>query len=125
MSRFLTRLKVRADVTVTDVQGHLSSYQAALVLIINLILPGIGTIISVRFVKTRKVLERQNSMQNEKRIKTSFIHHVEKISGRGQLLGLLQLITFPLLLFGWIWALYTSIKMIQSTNNDPPKVKLC
>jgi hypothetical protein len=87
--------------------------KAILILVINLILPGIGTIISCYFVTTSVILEKQKRVTDDRlKIKSSFVFHRGQIRRRGCQLGLLQLLTFPLLLLGWLWALYTSIKIL-------------
>mmetsp|Transcript_5629 Transcript_5629/g.7502 ORF Transcript_5629/g.7502 Transcript_5629/m.7502 type:complete len:104 (+) Transcript_5629:812-1123(+) len=99
--------------SVADLHGHLTMCNAIIVLLLNLLLPGLGTVIATRYVSARKVLLMQREHQDtSKRIKTSLIFHVDQMKKRSRRLGLFQVLTFPILLFGWVWALYTSIKII-------------
>lgn len=86
--------------------------QAILVLVFNLVVPGSGTFFSVYLIKMETLALRQKELPEEARIKTSFFFHKRQLQRKGQYLALLQLLTFPLLLFGWLWALIFSIKLI-------------
>ena len=69
MTIFKDKLKSKADVTIGELAGHLTVCKAILVLIINLVLPGIGTWLSGRYVTTKKIVEMQRNLpQQQKRI---------------------------------------------------------
>ena len=42
-----------------DVQNHLNMYNAVFILIVNILLPGLGTILSAKYVTTLGVVEMQ------------------------------------------------------------------
>ena len=48
-----------SDQTASDVYGHLTMCNAVLILILNLFLPGVGTMLASRYVKTYRVLQMQ------------------------------------------------------------------
>ena len=59
-------------------QNHVNMRNAVLILIVNLLLPGLGTILSARFVTIRRVLEMQNHVTDQsKKVKTSLHYHVK------------------------------------------------
>ena len=96
-----------------DTMGHVTVGDAYCILLVNLILPGAGTAISVRKVTPHRLNKMQLEIKdNSKRLHTSALHHVGIVKQRGYKLGGIQFLTFPLLLVGWLWALYFSIKLI-------------
>lgn len=117
-SRLKTKMKNMSEETVADVYGHLTMCNAIIVLVLNLILPGTGTMLAARFISTRRILIMQAQEESSKRIKTSLIFHVDQIKNRSNRLGMFQLLTFPLLLLGWLWALYTSVRIIQGVQRS-------
>lgn len=89
-TNFKSKLSNKTMATVSDLQEHLTICNAVLVLLLNLLLPGIGTIISATYVTTRRVLALQKRQTNhEKRVKTSIYHHVKQIKRRARILGIL------------------------------------
>ena len=81
-SRWKTKLKNMSDEATADVYGHLTMCNAIIVLILNLLLPGMGTILAARFVSTRRILTMQAQEDSSKRVKTSLIFHVGQIRNR-------------------------------------------
>ena len=60
-----------------DVRNHVNMGNAVLVLIVNLLVPGLGTILLARCVTMRRVLVMQNQVTDpSKKIKTSLHYHV-------------------------------------------------
>ena len=82
-------LKERTSKSLADLDGHITMSKAVLILILNLLLPGIGTIISVYFVKVSTILEIQRSKSSSPKVTTSFVFHLKQIRKRGKILGLL------------------------------------
>ena len=52
-------MKNMSEETVADVYGHLTMCKAIIVLVLNLILPGTGTMLAARFISTRRILIMQ------------------------------------------------------------------
>lgn len=100
------------DKTLTHLEGHLSLGQAIIVLVLNLILPTSGTFLSVHFIDMDVLAINQKELKEEQRIKMSFVFHRKQLMKEGRRLACYQLSTLPLLLFGWFWALYFSIKLL-------------
>ena len=75
-------------------------------------------------VSVKITLEQQLKLKDERlRItKTTIQGHVDEIKNRGKTLGLLQLLTFPLLFFGWFWALWSSISIYKGSKCPDNKV---
>ena len=76
LKAFRDRLKERTDKTLDDLKGHISVSKAVLILILNLLLPGLGTMVSVNFVTSAKILEMQKNSDAPK-VTTSFIFHLD------------------------------------------------
>lgn len=111
------RVNTLTDKTLDNLRGHITLGQAVLVLILNLFIPGSGTLLSVYLIKMDVLAIKQKQLKEEQRIKTSFIFHKQQLQRQGRWFALLQLLTFPLFLFGWLWALHFSIKLVIEARN--------
>ena len=97
--------------TIKDASDHISMCRAVMTLIVNLLLPGIGTIMSVKNITATQIRDSQAKLSSHSiyRVKIPYNEHCEIIKKRALKLGLLQVITCPILLIGWVWALFTSV----------------
>ena len=61
-----------------DVHEHMTVCNAVMVLLLNLLLPGVGTMVAVNYVTVRRVLDLQKQVtDHNKRVKTSMHYHVK------------------------------------------------
>ena len=125
---YIKKLRLRTKQFIDDVEAHVTVTQALISLIINILLPGLGTMLSVSYVKASVILEQQKVMKPDdpNLILIPYYQHVKLVKKRGFKLGLLQLVTFPLFFLGWIWAFYTTFKIYrrskQLNQTDSSKV---
>mgnify|MGYP000932845264 CR=1 FL=1 len=111
------RLRISNLRLTVPLRGHVSLCQALLVLIINLALPGLGTLLLACFASEKfywsdsaQELAAQNNLEEiQQKIRTQ----IRKFRRYVVTIGFLQLLGVLCLMAGYVWALTTSIQLLR------------
>lgn len=113
------RLKILNLSLTVPLRGRLSIWQAVAILIINLVLPGIGTAILACFISEKVYISEMALAQAQKgdkeaeELAKNLKIQTRRYRRKAVLTGLLQFIGLVLVLAGWFWALSLSIMLVS------------